>query len=145
MIELKGYAHALFAIAFLSFTSLWMDNRIALFIFIAVSSSLIPDLDLKHGHRKALHNVFIPMLLAFIFYWLLPYLDVNRVFVVPFLIGWLSHLLLDTLTIKGVYLFYPILDVGISFKICRSSSVFCNTLIVMLSLIIILYNSNLLL
>ncbi len=53
------------------------------------------------GHRKLIHSVIFATILAIVIrvffglYW------------IPFYIGYLSHLFLDSLTKQGVYLFYP--------------------------------------
>ena len=62
-----------------------------------VSGALLPDLDYPLGdlHRKLFHNVWFVALL----YWFGG---------LPFAVGVLSHLLLDSLTPRGVNWFWPI-------------------------------------
>lgn len=61
---------------------------------MVVAGALMPDLDYIIWHRKLLHNVFV-LIGAFLYNF-------------AFGIGWLSHLLLDGLTMYGVAWFWPI-------------------------------------
>lgn len=135
--------HVVFAIALLSYTDVFSRVEFPLYAVIAAFISILPDMDLKYKHRKLLHNVFVPLMLSLLLYALYStiqlqldsqyFIYVNK----AVWIGWLSHLFLDILTMKGVYLFYPLLDIGISLKLCHSNSVFWNTLAIVLSLIAI--------
>ena len=89
------------------------------FILILVLAGSLPDIDhtkskigrklffvsffvnLVFGHRKLIHSIIFASVLALIiklsfgYYW------------IPFYIGYLSHLFLDSLTKQGLYIFYP--------------------------------------
>ena len=82
----------------------------------ALFGSLLPDLDIKLGrlHRKLFHNLWF----GFGFSWLL--FALNPGFCFSFLIGFLSHLLADSLTPTGIWFFWP-LGPRISGKIVTGS------------------------
>ncbi|MCF6094319.1 metal-dependent hydrolase [Microaerobacter geothermalis] len=87
-------------------------------LIVAGISSLLPDIDVKSsligrtvpvlpriientvGHRTLTHSIWMVLLLSIGIYWLYPFLFM------PFIIGYVSHLVLDILT-GGVFLFYP--------------------------------------
>jgi inner membrane protein len=111
-----------------------------LLIFIASLSATIPDLDLKRKHRALLHNVNAMLFFTLIFslFWSklgLPYEDVA---VTSFLIGYLSHILLDMLTIKGVALFYPFKRKYYRIMRVKSDDTLANTVITIASSVILL-------
>ena len=90
-----------------------------LFILILILAGSLPDIDhakskigrkffpiswlvnLFFGHRKLIHSIVFASILSLIIkiffanYW------------IPFYIGYLSHLFLDSLTKQGLYIFYP--------------------------------------
>ena len=90
-----------------------------IFILILVLAGSLPDIDhskskigrklffvsffvnLFFGHRKLIHSIIFASVLSLIIkiafgnYW------------IPFYIGYLSHLFLDSLTKQGLYIFYP--------------------------------------
>ncbi len=90
-----------------------------LFILILIFAGSLPDIDhskskigrkfffvswfvnLFFGHRKLIHSIMFASVLSLIIklsfgnYW------------IPFYIGYLSHLFLDSLTKNGLYIFYP--------------------------------------
>jgi inner membrane protein len=70
-------------------------------IIMAIAYSTIPDYDVRHKHRKLLHNIIAMFLLTSpaLFFGELAYLGA--------LVGYGSHLLGDMLTVRGVALFYP--------------------------------------
>lgn len=138
---MKRITHVLFATALVSISGLWKTNMFVFYTIVAMFSSIIPDMDLKYMHRKLLHNLFAPVLLAISVYYLLSWLGINACHLaLSLILGWLSHVLLDTITIKGVYLFYPLVDTKIALKICRSDSLPCNLFLSIASLIVIIYN-----
>lgn len=113
-------------------------NEVIYYAVITVLSSIIPDLDLRFKHRKLLHNIFAPLLFSALLNLLLVFLGIYPYyFILALLVGWMSHIVLDMLTKRGVYIFYPILDHGISLKICNSNSLFWNSFIIVISLMII--------
>ena len=111
--------HLLFAL----FISLLIINYFNLnpliFILILVFSAVLPDIDHSKswigrkikplsflvnfifGHRRLIHSLFFALVIGVL---------INIFFdnyYIPFVIGYLSHLFLDTITKQGVYLFYP--------------------------------------
>lgn len=131
--------HIFFSIAI----SMWvlptcnLTMRAILSILTSIGS-IVPDLDLRFKHRKALHNVFVPLILCALVLLMLSEIPGVNVYVSAFLLGWLSHILLDVLTLKGVYLFYPLLNHGFKIGVCRSGSLSCNLLFSFISLTLIM-------
>ncbi|MBT4334556.1 metal-dependent hydrolase [archaeon] len=98
-----------------------IENKI-IFAGVLYFASLVPDLDIPKSwiskktkvfswifrlffrHRGILHSVYP----AFIVFFLLSSVD-QKVLAVAFLLGYLSHLFSDAMTIKGVRLFHPLL------------------------------------
>ena len=93
-----------------------------IFVAIIVFSSLFPDLDHKDsflgsrvpfsfivraffGHRGFLHSIFPPLML-FIFF--------NNIYVLAIAIGYLSHVIIDALTVRGINPFYPLYNLKLS-------------------------------
>jgi inner membrane protein len=115
--------------------SFWDINIFSnsLYLSFCIFSSLLPDidhtksmigkvfypiakyLDVKFGHRTITHSItiLIPLFIFFCFFELNiinPYFDRNGIdFSLIFLFAFLSHLILDMLTIQGIPLFYPFL------------------------------------
>ena len=111
--------HLLFAL----FISLLIINYFNLnpliFILILVFSAVLPDIDHSKswigrkikplsflvnfifGHRRLIHSLFFALVIGV----LIKIFFDN--YYIPFVIGYLSHLFLDTITKQGVYLFYP--------------------------------------
>lgn len=107
-----------FLIGLLIINSFNIQNRI-IFIIILLIASALPDIDsykskigkkikpisflinLFFRHRGIFHSVFVLILIS-----LLIMLVSNEI-AAAFFIGYLSHLILDSLTPKGVMFFYP--------------------------------------
>ena len=100
---------------------LFLINKSILFLLLIILGSIFPDVD-EHksfigrrlpvisrilnflfGHRGIFHTIFIGMII-FIGFYLSGFLLLG----LGFFIGYLSHLLLDSLTLLGVKLFWPI-------------------------------------
>lgn len=99
-----------------------ISNNI-LFLILFLFFSLIPDLD-EHSskisrklkflsfflkslfkHRGFLHSIFIPFLSSLFLF------IINRKFLgLAVILGYLSHLILDAFTIKGIKPLYPLID-----------------------------------
>ena len=81
--------------------------------FLALIASTIPDLDLKLDHRKLLHSLFAVLLTSFIIFIALNAfsnpITMNPAYhVTSYVIGYLSHIVVDMFTCNGVALLYPI-------------------------------------
>ena len=102
-----------------------IPNKIIFIFLIAVSSSF-PDIDsdkskigrklpliskivnLIFGHRKFFHSVFIPLILFLALYTIGFYISL------AIFIGYLTHLLGDSITNEGIMPFYPLSKFNIS-------------------------------
>src|SRR3989344_1922118 len=103
-----------------------IPNKI-IFVFVIALSSSFPDIDsdkskigrklpliskivnLIFGHRKFFHSIFIPIILFFILWYFNLFLIGLAVF-----IGYLAHLLGDSITNEGIMPFYPLSKFNIS-------------------------------
>jgi inner membrane protein len=132
--------HIIFALAlsyyFFGNVKFWLD--ILLVEFSSSIGAMLPDLDIKFGHRTLLHNIFVPLFtfisLTFV---LKQFFGTPNSFIisVSYLIGFLSHILLDLFT-GGVSLFYPIACKRFTlFKIKYDNPIF-NFTIIFLALIL---------
>ena len=86
-----------------------------LFIIIFILASLLPDIDhpsSKIGKRFRFlniifaHRCFFHSLFALLIFTILLYF-VNFLFAIAFFSGYFLHLLLDSFTKQGIFLFYP--------------------------------------
>jgi len=93
-----------------------VENKFA-FVIVALISTLIPDIDTKFSklgkkkifrllqffinHRGFFHSFLFLGLISLIFYLFFPIL------VLPFVLGYGTHLIADSLTISGIKPFYP--------------------------------------
>jgi hypothetical protein len=82
------------------------------FIFLTGFAAFLPDIDWRmqyswgfgNVHRKLLHNIWflsILVIATYLLFWSLT-------LVLGIIIGFVSHLLSDSFTVKGVYWLYPI-------------------------------------
>ncbi len=89
------------------------------FIGVVLLFSLLPDIDESHsyigkrmkllslplhfifGHRTIFHSFFIPFLIFIALYF------VNWYIALAAFIGYISHLILDMMTLSGIAIFYP--------------------------------------
>ena len=86
------------------------------FLIVAVIASMIPDIDnptSKLGKNIKLvgylfkHRGFFHSLLALFIFSYIFSLFFSTLYATAFFLGYLSHILLDSITKKGVFLFYP--------------------------------------
>jgi inner membrane protein len=126
LISDQGAVSTMMFITHLSFAlliGLLMISQIALpvnqlvFLAILVFASLLPDIDsaesflgskvrvlsLVFKHRGVIHSIFTMMIFGIMLIIITP----NLHYLLAFVIGYLSHLMLDSLTPKGIPLFWP--------------------------------------
>jgi len=121
--------------------ALWFSKSLTMsmqsyyaFVAVAVFSSTIPDLDLKFKHRKTLHNIVVPALIALAVYTAVPQVLLLGI---ALLLGWISHVVLDALTTRGVYPLHPLINSKLALKLCKSEDPAWNVIITLLSLLVI--------
>ena len=87
------------------------------FLAIIVLASLLPDIDSAHSllgskvkaismafrHRGVIHSLFVMIIFGIILLLIKP----NLYYLLAFIIGYFSHLMLDSLNPKGITLFWP--------------------------------------
>ncbi|WP_227410953.1 metal-dependent hydrolase [Thermosphaera chiliense] len=110
----------------------------------SIMGAYIPDFDLHYRHRKLLHNLFSALLLTLIAWTMLNRINLwmipdQSVIWKSFMLGYLSHLFLDALTPKGVFLLYPVSNKSLSAGIFKSNSFLANALLVLASTVMILW------
>lgn len=144
------FTHFLFNLALLPLIlNFFAINNPFLFGLTYIISGLIPDIDLprsylgkKHkiisniinvffGHRGFIHTIFPPLLFSSILLYL-GYLEIS----VALFLGYISHLVLDMLTVRGIKLFHPFLDINIK-GFFRTSGFFERFLQIILIIILI--------
>jgi inner membrane protein len=110
---LRRLTHAFtgFSIGFLA-ARLWGGNlSLTAYPLLGLLGGVFPDFDLKSGHRVYLHNLLSSVVVTIGLYTVLARSGlatvVSAVGSACFLAGWLSHILLDSLTLRGVALLYP--------------------------------------
>ncbi|MGB9694792.1 MAG: metal-dependent hydrolase [Caldisericaceae bacterium] len=96
-------------------------------VLLSAVGSVVPDIDIpfskvskltfnhkgaKLKHRGITHSVFTPLIIYFIYY----YLFKNQA-ILPFILGYFSHIILDMFNPKGVSLFSPFIKHSFSFPI----------------------------
>ncbi|MEM5798790.1 MAG: metal-dependent hydrolase [Candidatus Aenigmatarchaeota archaeon] len=90
--------------AILLFLFLWLFYPIDPFLLtFTLFGALLPDIDIKIRdlHRKLLHNLWIGAFLGYAFFIL------NPQYCLAFLIGFASHLIIDSMTPVGIAPFWP--------------------------------------
>lgn len=120
-----------------------IKNQI-LFLFIILFSSILPDIDEKTStiskkikwlarpinflfkHRGFFHSLYIPILISIIFIIFKQYL-----LALAILIGYLSHLILDSLTKSGIKPLNPIIKLKFKGK-TKTGGLFDNILFISL-------------
>lgn len=134
---MKRYTHIIagFSLGFL------LGNTFLESITYAFLSSLgaeIPDRDLRlfggRYHRRLLHNVFIPLMVVMASPILAyttkisPPPEIVRLSMV-FATGFLSHILLDAITLRGVALFFPFSNKTYGIRVVATNNTAANVLI----------------
>ncbi|MEM4432744.1 MAG: metal-dependent hydrolase [Desulfurococcaceae archaeon] len=113
---------------------------------IGAIGGFIPDIDVGFKHRKTLHNIFVPFTIALSLLITNTYLIPMQWrihsynYLISFTLGWILHLVTDSLTIKGVYPLYPLIrNFRLRFAKFRSNSLLINTVMILLASIILGY------
>jgi len=104
-------------------------------LLVAIISSNIPDIDLKFKHRRLLHNVFAPVVISIIINYFLTNYDfpvisqLKNKIIASFLVGYYSHLFLDSLTYRGIDLFWPLQKKSYGIKSTRFDNIVWNFIV----------------
>lgn len=143
-----GYIFALLAFPYLyktflnNYSVFYKAILLLIYTYFAYIGSLYPDIDMRGSyiskrypiiykyfgsrfrHRSFTHSLIFISLLAYGFNFLIKSTDSNIVFICVscgFLVGYLSHLVLDLLTKEGIEIFYPI-TINFSFLPIKTNS-----------------------
>ena len=116
-------------------------HEYAIVIAVAMVFSVLPDLDLHFKHRAALHNINFFLILAVAAYIVLNPVGCFWPVAIGLAAGYLGHILLDMLTVRGVAILYPFTSRRLRIARLRSGSTAANTAITILSLLLLIYSS----
>jgi len=102
---MQKVTHIIFAFFILILFGLVLNFPIYL-SFFAFVGALLPDIDTKFKkfHRKLLHNIWFLIISLFVLY----NLGFDRAAAIVFSIGFISHLIGDSLTHRGIMPLWPI-------------------------------------
>jgi inner membrane protein len=109
-------------------------------LLAGILAGLVPDADLRWKHRMLLHNIFVAIGLAFAAFFAGHFVSstLSVILGVSSLLGFLGHILLDSLTVRGVALLYPVKHKRYRLAKLRSSSRVANALIEAFSILLII-------
>jgi len=98
--------HLLFAVLLFLMLNNILEFPIYLSIFVIVGA-LIPDIDLfpRKYHRKICHNIWFLLICLMMGY---QFLEFNQTILIVFSIGFISHLISDSITPMGIMFLWPI-------------------------------------
>lgn len=105
------------------------DFNRGIFIFlVGLSGVFIPDFDIRFGlkHRTITHSLLGLGICTYILY------KIGRIEGVYFSLAYLSHLLLDWMTVRGIPWLYPFSKKNYSLKITKTGSILDTILFVVL-------------
>ncbi len=131
--------HVLFGTSLSVFILNPHPSELVWIITLSVLGSYIPDIDLRVRHRMLMHNVFVLVLFSITLYYVLNYLSVHALWsmLTAFVIGFLSHIVLDMFTYAGVSLFYPISSRRYRIAKLKSNSRLVNALFSIIALLLL--------
>ena len=95
--------HILFAVFLFMLVNLRLGYPL-MFLVFALIGAAIPDIDVKFKHRKLLHNVWVLALIILIG---ISTRVMSPAIAISLSIGFLSHLIIDALTVTGIRPFWP--------------------------------------
>ena len=103
---MQKYTHLLFALLFFLLLNQYFHFPLYLAVFAFIGAA-IPDLDLKirKMHRKIFHNLWFLVIVIFV---LLEAAVFDQKVAIVFSLGFISHLVADSLTHMGIMPLWPI-------------------------------------
>jgi len=104
--QVQKYTHLIFAFLLFSLFNFILNFPVYISVF-AFIGAMVPDLDIKVRslHRKIFHNVWFLFIILFV---LLQSGVIDNMVAAVFSIGFISHLITDSLTPTGIMPFWPI-------------------------------------
>ncbi len=120
-----------------------------IYIAILILSSMVPDIDIttsKLGRHVKLigflftHRGFFHSLLALFLFSFLLSIAIPFIYIIPFFIGYLSHLILDAINYQGIMFLYPFpIKIKGIMKVGGLAEIIVLIILTVLSLIILIY------
>ena len=103
---MQKLTHLVFAFLLFLVANIVLKLPMYMSVFVFIGAA-IPDLDLKLGglHRKAFHNIWFLMILLFVGFTINL---VNPQVSIALIVGFMSHLISDSLTHMGIMPLWPI-------------------------------------
>ena len=96
--------HLIFAAFAFIVANIWLKYPV-LFMVFSLIGACIPDIDVKFKHRKLLHNIWVLALIVFVG---MSFRIMNWDIAIALSIGFLSHLIADSLTHNGIMPLWPL-------------------------------------
>ncbi|MET1129040.1 MAG: metal-dependent hydrolase [Thermoproteota archaeon] len=119
----------------------WSAAEVVIAIFTSSVGAVFPDFDLNIRHRALLHSVFA-LAAAFaaviVTVSLLGATAIENAAALGFALSYVSHILLDAVTVRGVALLYPLSKRFYRIAKLRSGSPRANRILQAISLLILL-------
>ena len=116
--------------------------HIPLVLLGAITGGIFPDVDVKLKHRKLMHNIFSLLTISFALfyttYFILSSLNILKIFIQAFVVGYFTHILLDLFTIRGVAILWPVFTRPFRFSERRYDDPLLNALFITLGLVAML-------
>lgn len=133
--------HMMFGFFFFLICNFYFNFPIELSVF-AIIGSTFPDLDIKFQHRKILHNLWVLGIIATLLL-VNPWYPIGILAVVIFSLGFISHLVADSMTKMGISWLWPLTFPHIEGGITTGSSKeYVFSIIILLFCFIILYGTD---
>ncbi|MEM0043582.1 MAG: metal-dependent hydrolase [Sulfolobales archaeon] len=109
---MKRSAHLMFGIGMSVLAGFTLPlEKTVLVVLGGLVGSTAPDMDLRFRHRVFLHNITSLIVISITIYVILTLFgappDLLKPVLAGFIIGYISHILGDLITYRGVALFYP--------------------------------------
>jgi inner membrane protein len=130
---MRSEVHIVFGVGSSLLSGFFLDIIYApLLIIGGFFGSLAPDLDLRIGHRRVFHNISFLILMALVILFMsislrIPY-EYIKALVIGFVAGFVSHLIGDSVTYRGIDLLYPFSKKSFRVPLGASSSLLVNAL-----------------
>ncbi len=119
----------------------WSAAEIVIAIFTSSVGAVFPDFDLSTRHRALLHSVFAlaaAFAVVIVAVSLLGATVIENAAALGFALGYISHILLDAVTARGVALFYPLSKRFYRIAKLRSGSPGANRILQAISALVLL-------
>jgi inner membrane protein len=112
---MKKITHLIFGFGLTYYVISLITIPTLLHAMVAVAFTILPDLDLHDKHRRALHNIFAAIIFSFTVSIPLTIMGSNNIqnmnpmyMFLTAITAYTSHLFLDSLTLRGIDILWPV-------------------------------------